>query len=69
MRESIRIMCVTIPVSAAIIAGAAILRAEAGDLNPPSGPIAGTMVTLDEIAAGRAGAPTALSPILPPQAN
>lgn len=69
MSESIRVLCVSIPVSAAIVAGAAILRADAGDLTPPVGPVSGTMTSLDEIAAQTAGASTALVPVLPPGAR
>ena len=41
-------LCVTLPISAAVIIAAALF-ANAGDLNPPEGPIEPTMHTLDEI--------------------
>ena len=41
-------LCVTLPISAAVIIAAALF-ANAGDLNPPEGPIGPTMHTLDEI--------------------
>lgn len=41
-------LCVTLPISAAVIIAAALF-ANAGDLNPPEGPIGPTMHTLEEI--------------------
>ncbi len=41
-------LCVTLPISAAVIIAAALF-ANAGDLNPPPGDIGPTMHTLDEI--------------------
>ncbi len=41
-------LCVTLPISAAVIIAAALF-ANAGDLDPPKGPIEPTMHTLEEI--------------------